>query len=31
MEPLHDLKDHIKNLLEEVPKHLTGESALLQI
>ena len=24
VKPLHDIKDHIKNLFEELPKHLQG-------
>ena len=31
MEPLHDLKEHISNLLKELPKHLTnGEKVLFE-
>ena len=29
MEPLHDLKEHINNLLKELPKHLTNEEKVL--
>ena len=25
VEPLHDLKEHINNILKELPKHLTNE------
>ena len=29
VEPLHDLKEHINNILKELPKHLTGEETSL--
>ena len=29
VEPLHDLKEHINNLLKELPKHLTDEEKVL--
>ena len=29
MEPLHDIKEHINNILKELPKHLTNEEKTL--
>ena len=29
MQPLHDLKEHINNLLKKLPKHLTNEEKVL--
>ena len=29
VEPLHDLKEHINNILKELPKHLTDEEKSL--
>jgi len=29
VEPLHDLKEHINNILKELPKHLTEEENAL--